>query len=226
MHTIMAVGALGGDGGLIAIGPDGKPAFAINDIGMYRGRISSDRAAETAIYPDEKIGELMAGAPLRLDETDERLLALLRHDGRRPIAQLAKDLGISRGLLYSRLARLEDEGVVAGYTVRLGEAFAGRRVRAHMMIKTLPRCHREVELALAAIPMVQAVFAISGEYDIIAMLEAEDGPAAQRSDRQHRPARRGRADDHFGDLGDQAGAVRARRLRTIKPFSYIDPRLP
>jgi hypothetical protein len=40
---------------------------------------------------------------------------------------------------------LEDEGVVAGYTVRLGEAFAGRRVRAHMMIKTLPRCHREVE---------------------------------------------------------------------------------
>jgi beta-aspartyl-peptidase (threonine type) len=55
--TIMSVGALGGDGGLIAIGPDGKPAFAINDIGMYRGRISSDRAAETAIYPDEKIGE-------------------------------------------------------------------------------------------------------------------------------------------------------------------------
>lgn len=118
---------------------------------------------------------MMAGAPLRLDETDERLLALLRHDGRRPIAQLAKDLGISRGLLYSRLARLEDEGVVAGYTVRLGEAFAGRRVRAHMMIKTLPRCHREVELALAALPLVQAVFAISGEYDIIAMLEAEDG---------------------------------------------------
>ena len=116
----------------------------------------------------------MAAHALRLDDTDERLLALLRRDGRRPIAQLAKDLGISRGLLYSRLARLEDEGVVAGYTVRLGEAFAGRRVRAHMMIKTLPRCHREVELALAALPTVQAVFAISGENDIIAMLEAED----------------------------------------------------
>ena len=77
-------------------------------------------------------------------------------------------------MLYSRLARLEDDGVVAGYTVRLGEAFAGRRVRAHMMIKTLPRCHREVEQALVAFPLVQAVFAISGEYDVIAMLEAED----------------------------------------------------
>ncbi|KPL68382.1 AsnC family transcriptional regulator [Erythrobacter sp. SG61-1L] len=117
----------------------------------------------------------MNGAsPPRLDETDERLLALLRVDARRPIAQLAKDLDISRGLLYSRLARLEEEGVVDGYTVRLGPAFSGSRVRAHMMIKTLPRCHREVEQALAEIPLVQAVFAISGEYDVIAMLEADD----------------------------------------------------
>ncbi|MGQ3080533.1 MAG: Lrp/AsnC ligand binding domain-containing protein, partial [Allorhizobium sp.] len=49
------------------------------------------------------------------------------------------------------------------------------RVRAHMMIKTLPRFHREVEQALAGFSLVQAIHAISGEYDIIAMLEAEDG---------------------------------------------------
>ena len=73
------------------------------------------------------------------------------------------------------LARLEEENVVAGYTVRLGNAFAASRVRAHMMIKTLPRFHREVEQALAAFALVQAIHAISGEYDIIAMLEAEDG---------------------------------------------------
>jgi len=52
--TIMAVGAIGGDGGLIAMGPDGHPAFAINDLGMYRGRISADKAPETAIFVDEK----------------------------------------------------------------------------------------------------------------------------------------------------------------------------
>lgn len=112
--------------------------------------------------------------PPHLDEIDERLLALLRRDGRKPIAQLAKELGLSRGVLYSRLSRLEDEGVVAGYTVRLGPAFAASRVRAHMMIKTLPRCHREVEQALASIPLVEQVHAISGEYDIIAVLGAED----------------------------------------------------
>lgn len=50
-ETIMAVGALGGDGGLIAMGPDGIASFAINDIGMYRGSIAKGREAETAIYP-------------------------------------------------------------------------------------------------------------------------------------------------------------------------------
>ena len=64
--------------------------------------------------------------------------------------------------------------MVAGYTVRLGEAFSAGRIRAHMMLKTLPRSHREVETALGALPQVQAIHAISGEYDIIAMLEAED----------------------------------------------------
>jgi DNA-binding Lrp family transcriptional regulator len=117
----------------------------------------------------------MPAAGPSLDGVDEHLLTLLREDARQPIAQLAKTLGISRGQLYSRLARLEEAGVVAGYTVRLGAAFAGSRIRAHMMIKTLPRYRREVEQALARRDHVQAIHAISGEYDIIAMLEAEDG---------------------------------------------------
>ena len=51
--TIMAVGAIGGDGGLIAMGPDGQPVFAINDLGMYRGRISANTSAQTAIFAEE-----------------------------------------------------------------------------------------------------------------------------------------------------------------------------
>ncbi|WP_447761512.1 isoaspartyl peptidase/L-asparaginase [Sphingopyxis panaciterrae] len=53
--AIMAVGAIGGDGGLIAMGPDGRPAFAINDLGMYRGRVSAGSSPETAIFADEKL---------------------------------------------------------------------------------------------------------------------------------------------------------------------------
>lgn len=52
--TILSVGAIGGDGGLIAMGPDGRPAFAINDLGMYRGSMTAGGAPQTAIFADEK----------------------------------------------------------------------------------------------------------------------------------------------------------------------------
>lgn len=55
--TIMAVGAIGGDGGLIAMGADGTPAFAINDLGMYRGRIAAGSSPRTAVYADEKFAD-------------------------------------------------------------------------------------------------------------------------------------------------------------------------
>jgi len=55
--AIKAVGAIGGDGGLIAMGPGGQAAFAINDLGMYRGRMSAGHAPLTAIFADEKLAD-------------------------------------------------------------------------------------------------------------------------------------------------------------------------
>jgi beta-aspartyl-peptidase (threonine type) len=53
LDTIMSIGALGGDGGLIAMDRDGDVAFAVNDLGLYRGWVASWRLAQTAIYPDD-----------------------------------------------------------------------------------------------------------------------------------------------------------------------------
>jgi L-asparaginase / beta-aspartyl-peptidase len=56
--TIMAIGEIGGDGGLIAMDADGKAVFALNDIGMYRGRINSETDPQTSIFHDEIINTL------------------------------------------------------------------------------------------------------------------------------------------------------------------------
>lgn len=52
--TIMAVGAIGGDGGLIAMDAAGEVAFGLNDLGMYRGTVSAETPIRTAIFADEK----------------------------------------------------------------------------------------------------------------------------------------------------------------------------
>ncbi|MFO0454198.1 MAG: Lrp/AsnC family transcriptional regulator, partial [Pseudomonadota bacterium] len=54
-----------------------------------------------------------------MDEIDRQLIALLRDDGRAPVAWLAKQLGVARGTVQNRLATLEADGTIVGYTVRL-----------------------------------------------------------------------------------------------------------
>ena len=52
---IADVGSIQGDGGVIVMGPEGRPAFAMNTSGMYRGAVSSTEAARVAIYGDEEL---------------------------------------------------------------------------------------------------------------------------------------------------------------------------
>ena len=49
-----------------------------------------------------------------MDDTDQRLISILRHDGRRSISDLAQELKLSRGTVRARIERLEAEGVILG----------------------------------------------------------------------------------------------------------------
>jgi DNA-binding Lrp family transcriptional regulator len=113
----------------------------------------------------------------RLDEIDQQLLALLREDSRRQVSSLAEALGVSRATVYSRIARLEQERIITGYTVRVGAEHHRRMIRAHVMIKVLPKYMRETERMLADIPQLTTLHAISGEYDFMAQIEADDSEA-------------------------------------------------
>jgi L-asparaginase / beta-aspartyl-peptidase len=52
-NTLSAIGRIGGDGGLIAMGGDGTVAFSLNTAGMYRACVSSNTAAKTWIFANE-----------------------------------------------------------------------------------------------------------------------------------------------------------------------------
>ncbi|MDP3611968.1 MAG: Lrp/AsnC family transcriptional regulator, partial [Rubrivivax sp.] len=65
-----------------------------------------------------------------LDELDRRLLALLQADARTSAADLARQLGVARTTVLARIARLEKQSVIVGYTVRLGQDEGERGVEA------------------------------------------------------------------------------------------------
>ena len=87
-----------------------------------------------------------------LDPLDRRLLALLQADARTSTADLARQLDVARTTVLARLARLERERVIVGYTVRLGQDEGERGVEAYVGITTAPKSAAGVTQRLAALP--------------------------------------------------------------------------
>lgn len=109
-----------------------------------------------------------------LDENDRRLLSLLQTNSREPTSSLARKLGISRSTVQSRLSRLEQRGVIGGYTVRLDEDYAAARVRAHVLIMATPKLTPRISAELNKMPAVTSLYSISGTYDMIAIISTDN----------------------------------------------------
>ena len=104
-----------------------------------------------------------------MDSIDQRLISALRENGRASTAQLARLVGRSRTSVQSRIERLEKEGVIVGYGVRLAPEQDLGAVRAHVMIKVGPKESRAVTAALRAIAQVRVLHSVSGDADLIAV---------------------------------------------------------
>lgn len=109
-----------------------------------------------------------------LDELDRQLIALLRQNARSSVAALAKRLGVARGTVTNRIARLESAGVIAGYTLRLRADDADQGVRAWVSIAVNGHQTRSVIRSLLAEPDVEAVHDTNGRWDLLAELRTAD----------------------------------------------------
>ena len=106
-----------------------------------------------------------------MDDLDHRLIAQLRHDARAPIAELAKRLQVSRGTVSNRLARLERDGVITGYTVRLRPDSAPDDICAWASIAVEGNQHAVIR-ALLGEPGVAELHDTNGRWDLLAVLQA------------------------------------------------------
>jgi DNA-binding Lrp family transcriptional regulator len=80
---------------------------------------------------------------------------------------------VARTTVLARLARLEEQKVIVGYTVRLAQDAQGAGLQAYVGITVQPKSGRDVTRRLTRMPEVQQLCAVSGEYDYVAWLRAE-----------------------------------------------------
>ena len=107
-----------------------------------------------------------------MDQLDQQLVTLLRHDGRRSVSDLAIELGVSRATVRARMERLERSGDILGYTVILRADAVDLPVRAVMMIEIEGHVLEKVIRQLGGFPEVLAIHTTNGRWDIVVELGA------------------------------------------------------
>ena len=107
-----------------------------------------------------------------MDDLDRNILGLLGADARMSGATLARRLKVARSTIQARLERLETTGIIAGYTLKLGEEARQGRLRASVLLTIEPRAQAAILSRLKSIPEVERVFTTSGRFDLLMQLAA------------------------------------------------------
>lgn len=107
-----------------------------------------------------------------MDDLDRNILGLLSADARMSVATLARRLKVARSTIQARLERLETGGIIAGYTLKLGEEARQGRLRASVLLTIEPRAQAAILSRLKSIPEVERVFTTSGRFDLLMQVAA------------------------------------------------------
>ncbi|MGD6934725.1 MAG: Lrp/AsnC family transcriptional regulator [Candidatus Bathyarchaeia archaeon] len=104
---------------------------------------------------------------LDLNETDVKILKSLLEDARFSSRQIAKNVGVSVGTVLSRIKKMEDEGLIKGYSVNLDHEKLGYQLTVVTEITVSKGRLLEMEMEIAKIPSVCGVYDVTGSTDAV-----------------------------------------------------------
>ena len=108
-----------------------------------------------------------------MDDTDRKLIGLLRDNARASVASLAKSLKVARGTVQNRLGKLERDGTIAGYTIRVRPKIDEQRIVALMTIAVEGNRLESVLRTLRGDPSIVTLYTTNGRWDLVAEIRAD-----------------------------------------------------
>jgi DNA-binding Lrp family transcriptional regulator len=153
---------------------------------------------------------------LRLDQTDQRIIALLQEDARSSYADIGASVSLSAPAVKRRVDRLRSTGVIRGYTAILDPAAVGWTTEAFVELFCTGRTSpQQLRAATKRHPAVVGAYTISGEADALVHLRAVDMASLEQ-------ALEGLRAEPFV-TSTRSMIVLSRLVETIAPVPPIEP---
>ncbi len=117
-----------------------------------------------------------------MDEIDRKILGILQEKARIPNVEVARQVDMAPSAVLERIRKLEKNGVIDGYEVRLNPQLFRRNLAAFVFVRTDFQFDRDFSVGkvLSEIPEVQEVHYVSGEDCYLLKIRAEDTRELQR----------------------------------------------
>jgi Lrp/AsnC family transcriptional regulator for asnA, asnC and gidA len=108
-----------------------------------------------------------------IDYLDEKIIEILKRDSRRPFVDIANQLKVSEGTIRSRVRKLVDDNIIQSFTIKT----SSKNVKAIIEIKINVNVNTsDVAANIARFDGVSEVFEVTGEEDVVAIIDVTSSP--------------------------------------------------
>ena len=111
---------------------------------------------------------------MMLDDTDRRIISVLQSDARASMRSIAEQAGVSLGTVSNRVHRLEDAGVIRGYTVQLNPELSGWELTVVIGLRIQKGRLIEIQEKIAQDNRIYSAYDVTGEFDSMVIARAKD----------------------------------------------------
>ena len=130
---------------------------------------------KTGTYVSKRLRGQRPDEPLKVDDTDRKILRAITADSRLSLRNLAAATHISVGTIRERLSRLQAHGVIRNYTVMLDPSKLGYKITGVIQVFLSSKDGiREIQNKVAKVPSVAAAYSVTGGSDLIVIARFRD----------------------------------------------------